>query len=255
VKQLQKREEVDSAQGRRPNRETAAYKRLNQKRNPHIVRLLATYFHKGHLHMIFPWADGNLFEFWKSHYPTTTCLPRSCDLAKWAIKQISGLATALLCIHDSAMEDGSDGLKPGDGKKTHGRHGDLKPQNILWFKDASAKTPIDALGNLVISDLGSTEFHGTLSKTVHANAAGGFTETYKAPEYDFRQLVSPQADIWSLGCMLLEFVVWYMRGWAGVKDFSDARIADSNFVIQTDQFFNFDKRYNVVEAKASVRKV
>lgn len=203
--------------------------------------------------MIFPWADGNLYQFWRDHFPSTLDLPRTHSLCQWMMKQFVGLAGALQKIQSPisnlVVED------PEDMNKNHGRHGDIKPENLLWFKGTSSSSGVDTLGNLVISDLGSTEFHGTVSEVVQLNAAGGFTETYKAPEFDIMRQVSPESDLWSFGCVLLEFIVWYMFGWAGVEEFSKARTKDSLFVVRTDLFFNFIKDENAVEAKPAVRKV
>jgi serine/threonine protein kinase len=237
------------------NREIQAYKRLNSIHHQHIVRLLATYLQDERLHMIFPWADGNLFQFWKERFPDRSYPPRDHKLARWMLKQFVGLAEALQSIHNYKISSAQDDLQMEAHKRTHGRHGDLKPENILCFRSTASDSQEDTFGTLMISDLGSTEFHGTLSKVVETNAAGGFTETYKAPEFDFMKQVSPESDIWSFGCVLFQFIVWYMLGWSGVEAFAQARTEDSNFVIRMDHFFNFFKHENSVEAKASVRKV
>ncbi|KAH8725467.1 kinase-like domain-containing protein [Phaeosphaeriaceae sp. PMI808] len=229
------------------NRETTAYKRLNSIRHPHIVQLLATYYQKRHLNMIFHWADGDLYEFWQN---SSSSLPRDQHLARWLIAQFLGLADALYCIHHSELMDpASHDLGPQDCKRTHGRHGDFKPHNILWFRSDSTT---NRLGNLMVSDLGSTEFHATHSKTIAADMAGGFTDTYRAPEFDKFETVAPKADIWSFGCVLLEFIVWYILEWQGVMDFAGARKDDSNWMLRADHFFNYNQDNKEVEVKASV---
>jgi serine/threonine protein kinase len=205
--------------------------------------------------MIFPWADGNLFQFWKERFPDRTYPPRDHILARWMLKQFVGLADALQAIHNYKIGPAVDGLQLEDRKRTHGRHGNLKPENILYFNSTTYESQEDIPGTLMISDLGSTEFHGTLSKVVETHVTGGFTETYRAPEFDFMMQVSPESDIWSFGCVLFQFIVWYMFGWSGVEAFAQARTEDSNFVIRMDHFFSFSKHKNSVEAKASVRKV
>lgn len=255
IKQLQKSEALKQTCANSYNREIKAYKRLNSIQHSNIVRLLATYSHQDRLHMIFPWANGNLYQFWEQHFPDVPRLPRGHGLAKWMIDQCFGLADGLRCIHKSEIDPASDELQPEDQKRTHGRHGDIKPENVLWFKNPAGTSTIDRLGNLMISDLGSTEFHGTFSKNVQVLAAGGFTETYKSPEFDFAKQITPQSDIWSFGCVLFQFIVWYVLGWHGVEDFTEQRKKDSNFVIPSDHFFNFYKDENSVKAKASVRKV
>jgi hypothetical protein len=67
--------------------------------------------------------------------------------------------------------------------------------------------------------------------------------------------VAPKADIWSFGCVLLEFLVWYVFGWDGVEQFSNARMANSSWIFPADNFFNYDKRDNTVVVKTAVKKV
>lgn len=65
------------------------------------------------------------------------------------------------------------------------------------------------------------------------------SRTYRAPEYDIASKVSPSYDIWSLGCVLLEFVTWYLLGGKGVEEFSKRRAAEDSQEIHEDRFFNF----------------
>jgi serine/threonine protein kinase len=256
VKELRKQTEILGNSEPEPDRETTAYKYLNCRRHPHIIQLLATFTQKGHLNMIFPWADGNLHEFWQSHFPKTSDLTRDASLARWMMGQFLGLAEAICCIHHSEaldLPEYNDVCR--DRSKTNGRHGDIKPENILWFKSGSSRPLTQSLGKLLISDLGSTEFHATRSKTIQAEAAGGFTHTYRAPEFDRVERVAPKADIWSFGCVLLQFLVWYMHGWDRVDSFAQARSNDSNLNYHADHFFNFDQSDSTVVIKASVTTV
>lgn len=225
--------------------EVNAYTRLNPIHHEHIIRLLATYQHVGQLHMIFPWASCNLLEYWDQE-------PRRGEpLAKWLIGQFLGLSQALVCIHDMT----SSANDPEGKKKKHGRHGDLKPQNILWFEHGSDAESVESFGTLKISDLGSTEFHDTASQNVRASKVGPFTDTYKAPEFDMMKEVTPRADIWSLGCILMEFLVWYTIGKQGVSRFASSRSEDTMLMYASDHFFNYDLRYGTVNIKQSVAEV
>jgi serine/threonine protein kinase len=107
----------------------------------------------------------------------------------------------------------------------------------------------------MIGDLGSTEFDGTLSQEVQANVVGGFAPTYRSPEFEMMERIRPESDIWSFGCVLFEFVVWYMLGWQGVDEFSDRRVKDSTLPIPMDDFFHLNKNEGVVEMKKSVLQV
>jgi serine/threonine protein kinase len=174
-------------------------------------------------------------------------------------RQIVGLAKALHSIHHLNVDESNvEELSAHDRLKTHGRHGDLKPENILWFKEHEAN-PKDsrAYGILKVSDLGSADFHGPLSKSVRISNMNGFTDTYKAPEFDMGARVSPRYDIWSLGCVLMQFIVWYLDGAIGVAEFSERRKWESDRAIRADDFFNIysDKNTITTRAKPSVLEV
>jgi serine/threonine protein kinase len=113
-----------------------------------------------------------------------------------------------------------------------GIHGDIKPENILWFND-----PADEHGILVICDFGFTRFH---SRETRSSAAPiGTSPTYRAPEFDLRHRISRAYDIWALACLYLEFITWYMTGPEGVKTtFASKRLQDDRGeCIRMDKFF------------------
>ena len=115
-------------------------------------------------------------------------------------------------------------------------------------------------GILKISDFGLADFHTAHSRSNIRASTLGFTNTYKAPEIDVRDHVSQAYDIWSMGCVLLEFVTWYLLGWEGVDNFSMRRMGDSNNFIPEDNFFNFypmsdGTHKRTAKAKPSVVKV
>jgi serine/threonine protein kinase len=173
-------------------------------------------------------------------------------------QQFLGLATALQGIHNSDVDESSlHSLSPRARQQRHGRHGDIKPENILWFKhDAAAEDPY---GTLKICDMGSADFHGPDSKSVRVSTMHEFTGTYRAPEFDAFRSVSPQYDIWSFGCVLLQFMVWYLDGWQGVERFTERRSKEgvSDKVFFLDNFFNNISKGGTwaVQAKQSVRDV
>ncbi|KAH7091634.1 kinase-like domain-containing protein [Paraphoma chrysanthemicola] len=212
---------------RKDDQEALALKRLNDKPDPHLIRLLVTYRYDNRFHMVFPWADGNLKDLWETSFPNIHLGSRSPGLVKWIAAQVVGLARALSLIHFCPIENSNvQGLPPEDKEKPHGRHGDLKPENILWFRSEQGPH-VDGEGTLKIADFGFADFHSKHSKSnIRRSDVDGITPTYRAPEYDVSRRVSPQYDIWSFGCILLEFVVWYMRGWQGVDQFSKDRVAD-----------------------------
>lgn len=94
--------------------------------------------------------------------------------------------------------------------------------------------------------------------------------TYKGPEYDVNEEISQSYDMWSLGCIYLEFATWLLRGWPGVHVFSSLRLEEekalqnlkhktnsSDYIIADDKFFimQYDGRERRPEVKQSVNKV
>ncbi len=136
------------------------------------------------------------------------------------LTQCFGIADGLQKIHG----DGAAlGLNPND--KNTGRHGDIKPENILWLERHK-----NSDNHLLICDFGLSRFHNYLSQSV--DKVPGWSPSYRPPECDLQRLrFSVKYDIWTLGCLLLDFLTWYLRGWEAVNTcFIDARLADEGWV-------------------------
>ncbi|CZR52313.1 uncharacterized protein PAC_02190 [Phialocephala subalpina] len=215
--------------------EVSNLKRFSAKDHVHLIKLLVTFSWRDQYYLLFPWADENLLTFWKSLYPEPSYPPRDHNLAAWFSKECLGIAHGLQMIHTAEIPS-SDRQPCETSLQIHGRHGDLKPENILWFKSYEG-TEQGKFGVLKISDFGLTRFHGTQSKSHFENVA--VSATYRPPEFDVAMMVSQGFDIWSLGCVLLEFVTWYLLGGAGVEKFSSDRAKDDSREIHQDVFFNF----------------
>ncbi|OTA99818.1 hypothetical protein M426DRAFT_67110 [Hypoxylon sp. CI-4A] len=176
--------------------EVESLKRFSNGDYPHIIRLLATYRHGDHYHLIFPCAEGNLKDLWKKH-PRPT---KTYELALWIAGQAKGIAEGLRMIHNDEFKKPSQ--YPGDDKK--GRHGDIKPENILWFQDS----PI-----LVLSDFGLGSMHHDRSKSYIPNKNVAATPGFRPPECDMKGgHISRAFDVWTLGCLFLDLLCWLLGG-------------------------------------------
>jgi serine/threonine protein kinase len=249
--------------------EANALKRFVNEDHDHLIKLLATFIHRGEFNLILPHADGNLKDFWMRYHPDANALTRDHGLAIWLVKQMHGLSSAIMKIHGAHVGDTNGGTLAKDGlNKKHGRHGDLKPENILWFKDSwnqSGQSLNSLLGILKISDFGSADFHGTHSLHVPLRHVHSYTPTYRAPECDLAKyepeegLVSPAYDIWCLGCVFLEFVTWYLQGWhgpKGVDGFSTRRKEESLISeLKEDNYFHMAQDSRTAVLKSSVTEV
>jgi serine/threonine protein kinase len=112
-----------------------------------------------------------------------------------------GLTDALASLHDRKL-----------------RHSNLNPANILVFN--STTDPI-----LVIGDVG-----GYLQDSSQISLQNNFratTPTYEAPEafMNNQPSISRKVDLWSLGCIFLEFTIWCLWDYAAVTAFADKRLA------------------------------
>jgi serine/threonine protein kinase len=153
---------------------------------------------------------------------------RDLSLVIWIADQCYGLAKGLKQIHRSNSTDKQQTIT------SWGIHCDIKPQNILWF----AVNPESKHGTLVICDYGFTRFHSKETKSL-ASLLGG-SQTYRAPEIDLGKSISAAYDYWTLGCVYLEFVTWYLTGSRGVEEEFplERENGDQGSAAFEDKFFN-----------------
>lgn len=215
----------------------------------HIVELLSAFQLRQRIFMIFPWANSNLQEFWQknsAHGGSSTV-----DLERWISTQALGLAEAIQTIHT--------GLGIVNEGKRYGRHGDIKPENILWFKATDDSEHSFYSGTLKLADFGSAQFQSVPGSTVQATNIRGVTSTYQAPELDLAHPISQAYDMWCFGCVLLDFVIWYQHGWRGIYQFSRDRVADSEEIIKMDTYYSIhidtQSRQLSAKLKPSVARV
>jgi serine/threonine protein kinase len=165
--------------------------------HPHLIRAFA-YYTKGKKHcLIFPWAEhGNLREFWKNSPPEL-----DQGYLEWVFIQFCGLAGAIEELHNSQQDQAT-------------RHGDLKPENILCFAGNGSNSSRDEC-TLVITDVGLSKCHDKLTEhRKEATKTQSGTILYEPPETELqpKQPRSRRYDVWSLGCIYLEFLVWLLYG-------------------------------------------
>lgn len=197
--------------------------------HPNIITLLATVTSEKGLgqeeyYLLFPWAKGDLLAYWER-----VVIPRkSHPNVKWMAAQIRGVVEAVDFIHNPNPR-----MLSQDGEDLYGRHGDIKPENILWFERNGGEV-------LVISDLGLSAVHREKSRSNVPGAEIPATPNYRPPECDMAGReghISRSFDIWTLGCLFLEFVVWSLNGWDGRQGFREQRFTPYINGFETDVFF------------------
>lgn len=218
------------------DREVEAFKLLNNRSHPHIVRLLATFNYCEANYLLFPWADGDLAMFQRRN-PEPEMSPEN---ARWLMEQCRGIADALSIIH--CVE------KFEDGKATslHGRHGDIKPANILVYsKDIMGQNGGSlSCGTFKLCDFGLARFRAINEGPEIRNGDEVMhTPTYRPPEVDFAQgVISPTSDMWSLGCVFTELATWALLGGAAVRKFWSRRAVDMADGTVCDAYFQLHTR-------------
>ncbi|KAI0855685.1 kinase-like domain-containing protein [Xylaria cubensis] len=234
VKRLKSKSETEFDQ------EVAALRLFRNHGDRHLVKLLATYYDGDHYNLVFPWADGNLEDFWRRN-PNPE---KRHSTTIWIAEQCFGIAEALRKIHYHEFSSASSHGPVEQPMK--GRHGDIKPENILWF---SSSDPNSGSNNqrqdvLALSDFGLTRFHKAITASRHyKHHSLAVSPTYRAPERDLEKKVSPSWDVWTLGCVYLEFLIWYLQGWDAVDEFSRQRKnCDLEVYGKDDKYFSCDKR-------------
>jgi serine/threonine protein kinase len=222
----------------------------------HLISLQLTFKHGRDFFLMFPWADGNLKQFWSQ----TRLNPTEPESMCWFFEQISGIARGLRKIHHLGTQgktslDADNAaimvLSPSLGDREWGRHGDIKPENILWFKEYDGQP-----NYLVISDFGLTQFNTAHSKSkVLQEQIQGFSGTYRPPDLHLDESISQRYDIWSLGCVILEFTSWLLLGYnEGIETFMKERLNDDyDFEnASEDKFFNFKKTFDGARSEGKI---
>ena len=186
---------------------------IRESNNPHLIRHIAACVADSDPPLrciIFPFASGgDLREYWVE----SDTEPRTPGPIQWSLKQMHGLATAIHGLHG--------GYPKLEGSNV--RHGDLKPENILIFEDEGKEK------RLVIADVGIAKCHmGPTAVRTQKTGTDTTSRAYEAPEANERTHQSnfPRSrayDIWSLGCIFLEFTIWLLFDIHAVDNFANRR--------------------------------
>ncbi|KAH9895470.1 hypothetical protein F4778DRAFT_794365 [Xylariomycetidae sp. FL2044] len=156
---------------------------------PHLIKSIAAYtIGGGDKYIMLPWANGGTLEDYWGRYETNSQSPENLN---WLLNQFIGLFGTLRMCHEA----------------NNLVHGDLKPDNILWFK---ANNDNDR-GVLKIADLGIATFHSLNHPTQQRKDLFMRTRTPSGATSE-KATRSRQYDIWSMGCVLLEQLALLIYG-------------------------------------------
>ncbi|KAF3014001.1 hypothetical protein E8E14_009269 [Neopestalotiopsis sp. 37M] len=204
--------------------EVFAHEELVKCGHRNIIKFIAGITKGNDRYLMCEWANGgNLREFWTKNEPNLTR-----TLVKDVIVQLQGITSALKMIHSKNF-----------------RHGDLKPENIVRQEMLSRNSGSSRLdvGELKICDMGLTKYHVEATEFRNRSTDTRFsTYRYEPPEalpFLRHQPWSRRFDIWSIGCIILEFIVWMLEGPKGLKEFNGAILTEFG---REDQYFEWEKR-------------
>ncbi|KAK1700649.1 hypothetical protein BDP55DRAFT_626207 [Colletotrichum godetiae] len=173
--------------------------------SPHLIKPLAAY-RRGDLRgFLFPWGEGgNLKELWGNQERMPHVPVKDPKHVLWVLRQLQGICGSISSLHERNC-----------------RHGDLKPENILHFLES------DERGILRVADVGLARFHieATRDRKQVSNTMTG-TVRYEPPEFGHTKQISRLYDVWSLGCVFLEFLIWVLYGNSKLRAFNRASIEE-----------------------------
>jgi len=205
IKRIAETDEVD--------REIRVLTQLNKipPNNRQAIALAPIYtgFRRGTVtYLVGALADMDLDRFMKENpNPSSMNIQR-----KLILLQLRGLAQALNICHTKL-----------DGYSIYNH--DLKPENILVFKDPAKKQT-----TLKITDWGSAD-----AKPFNHSGGGasprsqcGVNPPYTAPKCRHDAPTSRRHDIWSLGCIFAEILIWYTKVWSALEKFRVDREAEND---------------------------
>ncbi|KAF3052407.1 hypothetical protein E8E11_001850 [Didymella keratinophila] len=208
-------------------REVSFHRAMADLSHDHLLKCLASFTFSSQYYMVYEKADCDVEKLMAmNNDPRKLVDLRPGDLAQ----QLFGLADALNLIHNQGQTDckrTSNLLAPRHAVQKTGYVHDIKPENLLvfvfeddnrkkkyWFRlsDFSCAKVVDVLSSVAGKNRHS---YRTVSKSG--------TPSYRAPEATATGKTSRPYDVWSLGCVYLELLVWFLDGYAALKDFRDRR--------------------------------
>jgi serine/threonine protein kinase len=216
-------------------------------KHDHLVKCYASWKFGAKYHMIYELAECNLEEFiQKMKDPKDHPALNNA----WLIKQMCGLAGALRAVHtqeeDVKHTSNDNRLDVPKAPKSRSRSGyihDIKPDNILvflyggsvhWFRlsDFSCAKVVDFVASISGQHVNS---HLTTSKTGAPD--------YRPPE-SMKGTTSRPYDLWSLGCVYLELIVWFLQGYSSLEAFRAYRRGNVRPHGVEDEAFYFTDEVN-----------
>lgn len=227
--------------------------RFDSTKHPRIVKILATFTRCEENFLVFPWATHNLNMYWRTASDTG-----NVELVRWICCQAWLLVEDISRIHDVPEDP-----EIPEHKRLYGRHGDLKPANILWYRSQ------EGFGKLLIADMGLSKTSRFESKFYYIGEDEEFDNPcfiprYRPPEVDYsNDLMGRTFDIWALGCIFLEMLSWLHGGPTRLQDMEidllNSSSQDDRHAHRSTAYYEWvyvrDVGFHIVRLKEIVTKV
>lgn len=181
---------------------------ISQACEPHILDVKGVIEWEGiGNYLIYQWADGGTL---RRFFEMNTRPVLDAVVIRECVYELVGIAGALVALHKRGY-----------------RHGNLKPDNIVRFDCGTRLGHLKISGfSLATASAGSTA--ATRPKSTLTDAHYG-TRLYEAPALDFPLTLhsSQRDDLWPMGCIVLEIIIWLLYGNGELMEFNKS-LADSS---------------------------
>lgn len=232
-------------------RELNYHRGMAGQEHPHLVRCLTSFTLGAKYHMVYELANSDLESFIHAN-SSASRLPKLSD--SWLAQQLAGLAGAVQAVHNpegAAKFSGGNNLGvPSMHPDKTGYIHDIKPENILVFKKREGSYL------LRLSDFSCArvaEYVATISgkRDSYKTGTKSGTPIYRAPE-SLENATSRPYDMWSLGCVYLEILVWFIDGYEALLDFRESREGQVQPNGLEDEGFYFENSSGTIELRKPV---
>lgn len=210
---------------RKGTRELPYHQAMADLSHPHLVKCLTSFTFGAQYHMVYEKADRNLEEFMAKHRkPSTLQSMGSQELAQ----QLAGIIGAVSVIHNqSSLSDDTNRLSVSSpaSRKTGYLH-DIKPDNLLVFKynQHDQEYHLFRLSDFSCAKVVAfVESVSGMHRQSWQSTSKSGTPVYRPPESTTKGKTSRPYDIWSLGCVLFEVLVWFTEGYEALELFRRSR--------------------------------
>ncbi|KAF4468947.1 serine threonine kinase [Fusarium albosuccineum] len=179
-----------------------------------VIKYLGSFEQNGRCFMMLEYADGgSLLDVFKRNV-----IPRTRDDLMRFWTALMGLFLAINRIYNLG--------KSSEGERTGFAHRDINPSNVLVFLGNGGPTsPFSEGFKLKLADFDTATTWQSIDDTELSAHDNHGTRTYCAPqaprafpqqERDIMQVLLG-CDVWSLGCILSEALVWLAGGWEAIE--------------------------------------